>query len=67
MKYYAESIKAKKLKPGMYLMVLTADDHVTSQRILTIREHSDGWIEVEVEGNRGWREINGRTRVVIWR
>jgi len=64
----AQVIKAKKLTPGVRVLVFDAEGQPTWNRVVAVEaQHEAGWLDVELEGIRGIQDVPANTRVVVWK
>ena len=64
----AQVIKAKKLTPGVRVLVFNADGEPAWNRVVEINQQYEAdWWGVELEGFNEMIDIQGKTRVVVWK
>ena len=64
----AQVIKAKKLTPGVRVLVFDADGQPAWNRVVSVEpQYGSGWHDIDLEGIKDSIEIEGKTRVVVWK
>lgn len=64
----AQIIKAKKLKKYDAVLVFDADGKPSWNRVMSVnREYHTGYINVNLEGIKDTQDVEGKSRVVVWR
>lgn len=64
----AQVMKAKKLTPGVRVLVFDAEGNAAWNRVVAVEpQWDDTYLDVELEGVKGLQEVHVKTRIVVWK